>query len=279
MGRALVIDGRFSGLLDQFDKYLVILRRPTLVGAWDRVRHFLASHGIPWVEGRCELLWWSEPLEAELATRRCVPHCLNGKLGGYAFEYNGDYYLETESRERIGFDFHRDYPEPVLVHQQCGGGNLSFQAIGRFGLAADLSDTVARMRAQWPDYISVHVRNSDLRTDYQSLLLQLDRKHPRELVLVCSDDSKVKDFAAELFGSRLIQSTRTPDTGGKSLHYNPALDRYQQNRDLLVDLAMLACGRELWVTETKAGYVSGFGSLARHLNRNPRILRGFLGLQ
>lgn len=277
-GRTLVLDGRFSGFLDDFSRYFIINKAPTAKTLWEAFATWASAKFRSSRKGMPGLRWYSAEWGAKSQQLSCFPHILQGRLSDYEFEYRDGSHFEKSTGERLGFDWDTHYREQVLVHHQCGGGNLSFRGIQWFQLRPEIAAEAKAMLEKLPRYISVHVRNSDLKTEYESLLQRVQKRSPRGHVLVCSDDFQVKQSAARLFGSRLIESTRTPDTSGQPLHYNTSLDRYQGNKDMLIDLVMLAAGRELWVTETTEGYVSGFGSLARHLNRNKRLLRGFLGL-
>ncbi|MDR1911977.1 MAG: hypothetical protein LBQ52_06500, partial [Helicobacteraceae bacterium] len=115
------------------------------------------------------------------------------------------------------------------------------------------------------------IRHSDYKTDYKTFLAQIpndDRK-----IALCTDSYEVQQYAKSFFGDRVICVSDIPDTGGKPLHGNKNLDRYQTNLTALSDLFVLASAKTLYITKTENGLTSGFGSLAMNLNKRPKLVK------
>lgn len=253
--RVLILDGMFSGMLDRWERYLQIREDQVL-----------------------RPVFYSDSMADRLNTLTCQPPAIAGAIDRYEVSTDGENCVEAASRSPLRFDLSRDHPEPLLVHHQYGGGTLSFAAIARLRLIPALAERIATLKAEHPSYIAVHIRNTDYQTDYEPILDAL-KVHPHAgEILLCSDDARCKQRAREALGERIFSSTATPDTQGRSLHANPDLDRWEQNSNALVDLAMLALADQLFLTKTTSGVYSGFSLLANFLHHHRPVLNGFLGV-
>jgi hypothetical protein len=143
--RQLVIDARRSGLMDHFSEYFTVhstkvdvIGRPTkrqieILNTWD-----------------------------------CHPEQIRGRLderkrpaGGKPYIFCVDQDLEVPHT----FDFSLDYPQPLIVHEQSGGGNPR-ELLNKIALADGVLTTVTARLSKLPsEYVGVHVRNTDLETD------------------------------------------------------------------------------------------------------------------
>jgi hypothetical protein len=271
-GRRLVFDGYRSGLLDDLSNYFS--------WAGDHSNAFLSldspalSHlnrldcEIPSIKGRLEKY-------AVLVGKKMVP-CIGEKLVRY----------ESVAGVPLTFCFERDYPDELLVHEQSssvvgGGPKVAAMMLCELCLTPRL---VARCNAALdclPDvFTAIHVRNTDYQTDYQPYLDELSSTVDGD-VLICSDDLRVREYAKMAFGKdRTFTVTDIPNTEGKRLHSNPALDvkdLFEHNASAFVDLIALASASKLYFTEVTRGKASGFSRLANILNKDPALVAGLLG--
>jgi hypothetical protein len=252
-GRAVLLDGQYSGFLDSWDKYFLL--RENLEPAV----HF-----------------YHPGLNADLNKMTCRPLCLAGKIGAYTATGSPDNCVDTLTGTPLRFDLSLHHPETLLVHHQYGGGTLSFSAVSKLKLVPEITSRIARLKEAHPDYVALHVRNTDYQTAYEPLLEAIQATDAKK-ILLCSDDARCKDRARTLLGDRLFFATDTPDTGGKSLHANAQLDRWRENCNALADLAMLALANKLYIAPTTTGPYSGFSLLANFLHHNRQALEEFLG--
>ena len=225
------------------------------------------------------VLGWSAQLAAELD--RCAsvrPSALAGRISTYqsVWDTELDNTVEPESRQRIVFDFDRDHSETLLVHEQPGGGKRGFGFLERVALAPWIADAVAaRLLPLGGDYDAIHVRHTDLSTDYVRLFQRCRGLFAGRHLLVCSDSVAVKRCAREVFADSTILSVADiPDTAGEGLHWSALSDPRRAAVDLFCDLVAIARSRTFVFTAVerqsgrRAGF-SGFSVLADMLRQQP----------
>ena len=255
--RKLVVDTQQSGLLDDFSNYFEVKGEYADIAELD-----------------------ISALENLAADASCFPEFANVDAAAYraVFDAPARNYIETESGQKITFDFEQSYPHELLVHHQCGGGAHSIDLMKRLQFTKETAEHVKAALAKLPEsYISIHVRNTDLATDYKTFFASLKKAVDGKDILVCSDDRACVDYGREYFdNSRVFSVSDIPETGGKPLHMNASLDRYSANIDMLVDLFCLANGQALHLTRVDRGFLSGFSRLAQSLNRNRDVLDSLL---
>ncbi len=254
--RILILDSIYSGFLDRWDRYFV--------AECDKIHRIII---------------YSDLIAARINQMTCLPSCVAGNLAGYlpsAAEGKGC--VESVTGAILSFDMLREHPEQILLHHQYGGGILSFNCISHFVLHPSIARVVRDLRVAHPSYVAVHIRNTDYQTDYENVLLGLLSVEKGNQILLCSDDSRCKEYARKLFGDQVFFCTDTPETGGLSLHANASLNRLVENTNSLVDLAMLALGDRIYVSKTNQGVYSGFSMLANFLHYNKAEMGRFLCL-
>jgi len=226
-------------------------------------------------------LTWSMAQELD----RCSsvrPSALAGRISTYVSVWDTelDGTVERDSRQRIVFDLDRDHPETLLVHEQPGGGKRGYGFLERVALAAWIADAVAaRLLPLGGDYDAIHVRNTDLSTDYLRLFRHCRRLFAGRRLLVCSDSAEVKRCAALAFADSTILSVAdVPDTAGEGLHWSTLSDPRRAAVDLFCDFAGIALSRTFVFTAvekrsgSRAGF-SGFSVLADMLRQQPATVR------
>lgn len=237
----------------------------------------LEKYFVPLAPG---IVFATPDLVATLENLATHPPTLSGRLNAYSAHYSGECrnYVLAGTRDRISFDFGRDYAEPLLVHHACGGGLLSLDCLGRFKLSPEMVDKFyARIEVVGRHYVGVHVRHTDYRTDYVKFFNVIADKIRQEPIVVCTDNREVVDYAKAIFGSSIHSFADLPDMGGQPLHYGNQLDRQTINTDSILDLITLARARKLFVTPVSKGHFSGYSSLALALNRNQALVDQLLG--
>ena len=213
----------------------------------------------------------------------CSPPEMSGRLVTYTSVADHDrrVFVDTDSRTPLTFNFRHDHSAQVLLHEQAGSGNLSLDALARLRLHDRVrSEIRSRIGDFPPDRIAVHVRNTDIKTNYDPLFARLAAKYPTDPILVCTDDTSVLRRAKDVFGdARVITSSIPPDLSGRPLHHELTLapeNRDTLNIDMFTDLFALATSRHLFFTATKTGKISGFSQLAWHLHNNASFCHAVL---
>ena len=198
-----------------------------------------------------------------------------------------------------------DYPEPLLVYEDSGGGSDSFRLLERIRFTDSVASALRAALAEiGSSYVAVHVRNSDYRTDYMRLFARIKRRVRGHPVLVCSDDPGVADHARRALGVAVVVPgghAESADPAG-TLHtpraYSSVAERQRAAFLALRDLVMLANAVRLYAAPVEQmvkgevlrasgrieyrgvprGRMSGFSMLAQHLCVRKDVLDGLLGV-
>lgn len=219
----------------------------------------------------------------------CYPPLINGPKINELLDAHSTVYSEKHrnlidrvSGALLTFDFEKDYSEPVLVHEQFGGGDLSFGLLERITISENIRsvvlDRIARLEK---DYVAIHVRNTDYQTNYELLFNRIYPEVAGKSVLICSDDAEVIAKAKDFFDtSTVLNASEIPYTNQMPLHGERTMkadeDRKASAINSIVDLCALGLSDKLYFMNVTAGHPSGFSSLARHLNENKRLVLSLL---
>jgi len=182
------------------------------------------------------------------------------------------------SGDLITFDFGKDHAEDVLVHNQWGGGDAAMSALARVRLHDAVVDEIfARIGEMGPEYPAVHVRHTDWRSDYESVLRELQQCRFDRLFLATDNADVVKDFRSRLNGTVIYSFSDLPEQSGQPVHTLRGLnraDRHRLNRQAFVDLMLLALSNKLFLCQREDGQrPAGFSRLAMHLHQDRAVAR------
>ena len=236
-----------------------------------------------------------EELLARLDTLTCHPRQLCGRLATYRPQpaTAGIWYVDAETSAPLTFDFRRGYRARVLVHENVGGGPKACHFLERVVLAPALRDLVLGRLADLLNrdpargYLAVHVRNTDIRTDFERLFASIAPRVQGRTLLVCSDDAGVVRRAREVFtSSHVVSVGNVPDRNGAPLHLGAAVAeeaaRRAQAVEAIVDLVALGGAETVFhasdsvLGASRRRVVSGFSRLAAHLAGNKHVLDALL---
>ena len=256
-GRELVIDTKDSGLLLDFHEVFEVRDQGSKV-----IPHKLG-----------------EELVAELNKLSAFPTDVQENVTAYdKFKDEHDEFYTLPSRQPLKFSLKRDFPEAVVVYEGMGGGVDSFSFLGRISLRKWLIEHVESSLALLPEtYASVHIRQSDMKTDFKPLFAKANRRIDSSWqVLVASDSDEVIQPAREIFGeNRVIIPKQAVERKGEPLHSvgasTDSQERKTRTSEMFVELFALACASDLFFTNVneRTG-ISGFSRLAAYLVHNPR---------
>jgi hypothetical protein len=256
--RTLIIDARKSGLHADFSEFF---------------QQKKASNKI--------LLDVSSEMFDFLNRLECFPGEIRGKIHDLDLvTWLTPNWVMKNTAVRLTFDFSKDYDQALLVHEQCGGGSSSFYLLEKLTIATKtLPIVLDRVRQFDGNYYAVHVRNTDLKTEYKAFFTALLPIVKNKRLLVCSDDLEVIQYARKFFSSsEILVSSDIPATNGGALHQNNTDYRTKNAIDAIVDLIALGKSEKLFFSNVTAGYTSGFSTLAAHLSRNKYVVDGLLGI-
>jgi hypothetical protein len=303
--RQLLIDTRVSGFWDDFDNYFVPTDA-TLAGPI-RIAGRVSDHEIEQLNQRSTYpaarQGQIEFCHREIQLRCAGDHLPSRRQRAVAFATNlfqlppSQEFTNTFTR-RIQFiadvALHRlrshDYGctlprnEEVVVHHRAGGGQESFDALKLFTFTEPVRSAVRQALSKCgDDYDAIHIRNTDIRTDYRAFLSQAAPRLSGRRVLVCSDDLAVIRAAKEILeASQVFTVTTTEDSGGQPLHKlgvsRDGKERRRLNINMLIDLICLASSRDLLITASRPQCCnSGFSGLAKLLHGHPNLIDQLIG--
>ena len=211
----------------------------------------------------------------------------------------------------LTFDFRQDHDAEVLLHMQFGEGTQSHDLLRHLVLRDSVRDEIAARLAHLPDsYIALHIRNTDMRSDYRAFLRRHAAGFAGQDLLVCSDDANAIAHVQETLGRTRVFVTRSQaSSDGTALHQRPwegAASQDAKVLDALTDLIALGRATRLhapasvtplgskWQNRPvvrayhrvrlRLGYPSaalrvrsGFSTLAMFLTQNPDVCASLMG--
>lgn len=249
--RRLIVDTSRSGLLDDLDRYF----RPPLGAAGVHFRVFDAFRN-------------------SAQSLSCFPNILFGKGINYTSRFDTiNNYIEVTTGQQLTFDMSRDYEQKLLIHEQCGGGDESVSFFEWAVPSRLLREEICRRLRPLPhSYIALHVRHSDVATDYHRFFEAVRPIVRNSNVLMCTDSLEVLMHARDcLKNSTVFSVSKIPDAGGQSLHHNPRLTDWSVNVGALTDLAAMSKATAIIHPAPSIGYPSGFVALAANLMASPPL--------
>jgi len=219
-------------------------------------------------------LHFGSPIGKACSDTSCFPAFLVHKVDSYERVYDPYFrnYVEKKTGKPLTFNFNAHYHETLLLHEQCGGGDNSIKMLARLRLKPDIKHKIKQVIGNLGRYDSIHVRNTDLTTDYKTFFDSLNDKIKGKVV-VCTDDFGCQQYARTFWGHRLVVTHSVPDTSGAPLHYYEGTDQYTINLETLIDLFVLAAAENFYCCKTDQGRVSGFAQLVESLRSNTNVIK------
>jgi hypothetical protein len=254
--RCLVIDTRKSGFLDDFNNYF----QPLIL-----FKNLLLSE--------------PESLKHNSKFMSCLPKSLFGRGLDYESKFNPETnYVDVDTGERLMFSFDQDHQEDLLVYEQCGGGDNSIFAFHFLRFNEKVKKEINRRLSILPSlYIAIHIRNTDVKTDFVELFKAVKKYVDKENLLICTDSMEVLLYAKSyLRDTRIFSLANLPDSKGKSLHHNPEITDWNINVGALTDLIAMSLSQKLILPTKHIGYPSGFANLGRLLFERQYLVKQLL---
>ena len=208
-----------------------------------------------------------------------------------------------ETGEKVAADLDYSYDEERVINICRGGGADSAKLLQKLRVTKSVSDHILAQIAHLPhDYVALHIRNTDVKSNYKKFLSGAYKMLSGHNVLICSDDHQAIEFAQEFLDeSRILTTNVARSQDGSPLHAGvEARKRGKAGAvDALVDLAALARSQKIYFPKVSVGLgrgpyqksknllrlalgrrsrhrISGFVQLALFLQENPSIRRTFL---
>ena len=192
--------------------------------------------------------------------------------------------VEDVSSKSLGISFDTEYSADLIVHESYRMGALASSLLRRLVFQKNVSEEISTrlLELRKHKYLGIHIRNSDIKSDYHEFFTRMKEKFDDQIVLVCSDDSRVIEYAIQnLDKSVVLTSSEIPQLAGQPYQIpfvNGAEAREKLSMDALVDLVALGESQELFSTLIINREVvhSGFSQLAAELCADKSISQELL---
>jgi hypothetical protein len=152
-----------------------------------------------------------------------------------------------------------------LVHESPGGGQSSIHTLVNLELQNNVEDLIAeRLKdLSYKNYYSIHIRNTDTKTEYIDFIENVKPLFLNEKILVCSDDQFTKNKIMGMIGLNSFSSS-TYENSNRTLHGEKHINQFHVNINLLVDLYAMALSKYVFISPSTRNFwhISGFSRLA-----------------
>jgi hypothetical protein len=196
----------------------------------------------------------------------------------YGAKINADLLDEKESC----LNFNQTYDEDVIVHQSFGGGIDSEYFLKISTLSCEMKSLLNKyQKIVCEAEVSIHIRNTDLSTDWSTVFRGVIKQFPIEKIFLATDSALVYNNAIKLFGDRLLSLEIYRSDGASNIHYENELsheDSILNTKRTIVDLCLLASPKYLVTPLTKSYQLSGFSRLASLLGQDSIVYNKFTGM-
>ena len=174
-------------------------------------------------------------------------------------------------------------PEKFLLDIQCGGGIDSFSILKHLKFTSRFKKIINNEIAKLPPYyVAIHIRNTDMKTNYQEYIQTIKYKVSDKTLVICTDDKKVVEFIlSEMPNTNIITTPTLERAKGHPLHMThqagiklieSKAEMFTSICDTLIDLSILAMSNQFFFTKNCNGNFSGFSLLANYLHSNPKLI-------
>ena len=185
------------------------------------MRDVLSNYFETWLPDPMLCLNTDSTSRAKPGNEDCFPLELCGRAYSYtsAFSEQLNFYDE-KSGTPLRFNTSQAYSQKLLIHEQCGGGTDGWKALENLRLTSEIRSKVLSKLQNLPtSYIGVHIRHSDVTTNYVGFFDLISTEIHNKVVLVCSDSYQVLSHAKKVLPAhQVITISDIPDNGGMPLH-------------------------------------------------------------
>jgi hypothetical protein len=263
---------------DRFDRMVIVDTNYNKSDYWfDTFSNYFSSK-------QMNLILDARPYLKRFETFSVFPPELTGKIQSYEAHWHTDAggYTLVGTNLRPTFDFSRAYEERMLVHHDAGWNGLSASLGRRISISENIHRQLSlRLQQMGGPYHAVHVRHTDLQSDFSSAILHFKTTKFSKLFVATDNRSVCDTFIQEFGRDRIMTFSSLPGTAGKTLHIgrDTGIAIQTTNTEAILDLFTLACADSLYICKNinnpHRSY-SGYSLLAQELNQSPELRTMFL---
>lgn len=201
------------------------------------------------------------------------PEILEDVLYSYTAKYINDGFYYKNIMLRL--DFTRNYEQELIVHNDCGIDCNSLNMISLLQINDWLIDIIIkRYNLIEKPYISIHIRNTDYKTDYINLYYEYKNIIDNNNIFLATDSKEVLDYFINLqLNNNFYNFIECLNDENKPIHQKNTINNKNQVMiDTICDLIILSLSSNLLYPERHYG----FTNLARSLFMNKTIVANLL---
>lgn len=175
-----------------------------------------------------------------------------------------EYNIVSKSNTNIRINLSINYNEKIIVFANCGGGERLIDTFNLCSFAPFILNVFKERYKSLPKgYISVHIRNTDMKSDIKKFLnTHINLLKDKSIFLGTDHAPTILEFKS-LFKDNLYSFAEIPDNKGNSIHHrNQGSKQRSFNIDCIVDLLLLASGSKIYYPSLFSGYTRA--ALALH---------------
>jgi hypothetical protein len=143
--------------------------------------------------------------------------------------------------------------EDIIIHSVCGGGS-GIVLFKQLFFKKHIIDHIKHQFEKLPSkYISIHVRNTDIKCDYKLLYNQnKDLIHSYNTVYIATDDSNSLDFFRSQ-GLNVVNFTEFPIVPTFNLHYS-SISSDTKIKNMICDIYVI-CMSDRLLSNSQGGFI------------------------
>lgn len=164
------------------------------------------------------------------------------------------------SNKTFVYDENINYKSTGLVSANCRiNGTLSKDFFVNFPLRKEILEILKSRYHYLPkEYIAVHIRNTDYRSNIDQFITTYVNRFQGKNIFLSSDNSESIEEFKHRVDANIITFSNIPklndDQKFIGLHKIDSINKYELNRDSILDLLLLSLGTEIYCSCPKSGF-------------------------
>jgi len=181
---------------------------------------------------------------------------------------------------KLCMNINKSFNEDILFYRRCGRILSPEYYYKHFLSICRLTPLVKEVYSErkaklHDDYISVHVRNTDYKSDVDGFIKKHSKIFETNPIFLATDDYNTVQKFKELYGNQVYSFAKIKPLDGAKAHHKKDMTP-KENRtltiDAIVDLLLLAGGTTVYASSKESGY----SKVAKLLHDTPKILTHLL---
>lgn len=189
------------------------------------------------------------------------------------------------NRQQLNYNI--DYSEAVVSYYKPTGGIDSHALIQYLTLKPHIIEQFCeRLNNIGGEYIGIHIRNTDIKSDIEGLLNLIRNKDLSKIFLSTDDINTLNNFKKN-YGNKIYSFSSIINLDkDKSLHHSNKLEKKIKNIDAMLDLLCLGYAKEIYCAkmifhpslfvQKNKNTLGGYSNLALYLNKNKYLIKNML---